>query len=134
MIDSRYLTFIRVSETESFTSAAKSLGLTQPAVSQHIRQLEEEFGVKLFIRSNKSLNLTTSGEILLRYCHRMLNLENDLSRKLSDSKKGANTLTIGITHSSESTIAPEIFAHYSSEKSGLYIKIISDSIRNDFYV
>lgn len=130
MLDSKYITFIKVCETENFTSAAFNLGLTQPAVSQHIKQLEEEFGVKLFYRDNKRLILTNSGEVLLKYCKRMQNLENDLARKIEDSKKGTNTLTIGITHTSESTITPEILAEYSSKNNGTYIRIISDSIKN----
>ena len=130
MLDSKYITFIKVCETENFTSAAFNLGLTQPAVSQHIKQLEEEFGVKLFYRDNKRLILTNSGEVLLKYCKRMQNLENDLARKIEDSKKGTNTLTIGITHTSESTITPEILAEYSSKSNGTYIRIISDSIKN----
>lgn len=130
MIDSRYITFIEVCEAENFTAAAYNLGLTQPAVSQHIKQLEEEFGVKLFNRNGHNLFLTNAGEILLKYCKRMQNLEKDLTRKIDDSKKGTNNLTIGITHTSESTITPEILASYSSEKEGTYIRIISDSIKN----
>ena len=130
MIDTRYLTFIAVTETENFTSAAYRLGLTQPAVSQHIKQLENEFGVKLFVRNNKQLILTNPGQTLLKYCKRMVNLETDLARKIEDSKKGTNTLIIGVTHSSESSETPEILAKYSREKNGTYIRIISDSIKN----
>lgn len=130
MIDSKYLTFIEVCETKNFTAASKNLGLTQPAVSQHIKQIEEEFGVKLFYRSNKGLMPTNAGNILLKYAQKIEALENDLKRKIADSKKGSTNLTIGITHTSESTMAPEILANYSSQKSGTHIKIISDSIRN----
>lgn len=130
MIDSKYLTFIEVCNTENFTSAAFNLGLTQPAVSQHIKQLEAEFVSKLFVREGKKIALTEPGQILLKYARRMQNLENDLARKIADSKKGATSLIIGVTPTSESTETPEILASYSSQKSGTYIKIITDSIRN----
>ena len=130
MIDTKYLTFISVAEKENFTSAAYTMGLTQPAVSQHIKALEEEFGVKLFLRDKRHLTLTNPGKILLKYCKRMQNLENDLARKIADSKKGSNSLIVGITHTSESTDTPEILANYSRTHNGSYIKIISDSIKN----
>lgn len=50
MMDSKLETLIKVNETRSFTKAAELLSLTQPAVSQHIRQLEQDLGATLFIR------------------------------------------------------------------------------------
>ena len=49
-MDAKLLTLIELSKADSFTKAAKALNLTQPAVSQHVKQLEEEFDAKLFIR------------------------------------------------------------------------------------
>lgn len=48
----------------NYTRAAEQLNLTQPAVSQHIRWLEEQCGVKLFHYENKQLNLTAAGQML----------------------------------------------------------------------
>lgn len=129
-MDAKLLTLIELSEVNSFTKAAKALNLTQPAVSQHIKQLEEEFDAKLFIRSNNNLFLTKEGEIVLKYALRIQSLYNDMTRKLKDYKKCANNLTVGITHTSESNIAPEIMAKYSERNSGSHIRIISDSIKN----
>lgn len=129
-MDAKLLTLIELSEVNSFTKAAKELNLTQPAVSQHIKQLEEEFDAKLFIRSNNNLFLTKEGEIVLKYALRIQSLYNDMTRKLKDYKKCANNLTVGITHTSESNIAPEIMAKYSERNSGSHIRIISDSIKN----
>ncbi|MBR1847419.1 MAG: LysR family transcriptional regulator, partial [Bacilli bacterium] len=129
-MDAKLLTLIELSETNSFTKAAKALNLTQPAVSQHVKQLEEEFDAKLFIRSNNNLSLTKEGEIVLKYALRIQSLYNDMNRKLKDCKKCVNNLTVGITHTSESNIAPEIMAKYSERNSGLHIRIISDSIKN----
>lgn len=129
-MDAKLLTLIELSKVNSFTKAAKELNLTQPAVSQHVKQLEEEFDAKLFIRSNNNLFLTKEGEIVLKYALRIQSLYNDMTRKLKDYKKCANNLTVGITHTSESNIAPEIMAKYSERNSGSHIRIISDSIKN----
>ena len=126
----KLLTLIELSKADSFTKAAKALNLTQPAVSQHVKQLEEEFDAKLFIRSNNNLLLTKEGEIVLKYALRIQSLYNDMNRKLKDYKKCAHHLTVGITHTSESNIAPEIMAKYSERNSGSHIRIISDSIKN----
>ena len=129
-MDIKLLTFIEISETKSFTKAAKNLNLTQPAVSQHIKQLEQEYDTKLFVRSNNSISLTKEGEIVLKYALRIQSLYSDLSRKIKNNKNYINNLTIGITHTSESNIAPEIMAKYSEANSGSHIRIISDSIKN----
>ena len=129
-MDIKLLTFIEVNKVNSYTKAAKNLNLTQPAVSQHIKQLEQEYGAKLLMRINNHLFLTKEGEIVLKYALRIQTLYNDLHRKVNDSKKYISNLTIGITHTSESNIAPEIFAKFTEKNSGSHIRIISDSIRN----
>ena len=70
-------TFIVVAETESFTRAAKELGITQPAVSQHIRALEEAYNVRLFQRHAQKIHLTPEGEALKHKAH-------DFFRALAD--------------------------------------------------
>ncbi|MFQ7032750.1 MAG: LysR family transcriptional regulator [Clostridium sp.] len=71
MLGSKIETLLAVAEFQNFTKAAASLSLTQPAVSHHINQLEEELGVTLFIRGKGSLMLTPEGEIVLKYARRI---------------------------------------------------------------
>ena len=66
MLDFRVETFLAVCQTMNFTRAAEQLHITQPAVSQHIRALEEEYGTKLFRSQGKQLQLTESGRIFFR--------------------------------------------------------------------
>jgi DNA-binding transcriptional LysR family regulator len=124
------ISFIEVCKDSSITGAAKTLHLTQPAISQHIKQLEQEYEARLFVRSNRSLSLTKEGEILLKYALRIQSLYGDLERKLRDNKKYASYLTIGITHTSESNVAPEILEKYAQKDNVIHIRIISDSIKN----
>lgn len=70
--------FISVAKEKSFSKAAKSVLRTQPAVSLSIRRLEEEFGERLFDRSNKEPVLTYEGEILLEYAEKLLNLRSEV--------------------------------------------------------
>lgn len=58
--------FLVVAEMENFTKAARELNIVQPAVSNTIKQLEEELQLTLFTRKDKSVILTTEGEVLLR--------------------------------------------------------------------
>src|SRR3546814_17248555 len=58
-------TFVYVSELKSFTRASVFLHISQPALSRQIRLLEEEVGVKLFVRSGHGVELTEQGTIFL---------------------------------------------------------------------
>lgn len=66
--------FYAVYKTGSFTQAAEELYLTQPAVSMHIRSLENHYGIKLFHRRGKQISLTEAGEVLLGHADQILNL------------------------------------------------------------
>ena len=110
--------------------AAKKLNLTQPAISQHIRQLETELNIKIFNRVGAELKITPEGEILVKYARRIVSMYADLESRLKDLKRHSKTLTIGITHTAESNIVAEVLASYSLSNKGTKIKIISDTIKN----
>ncbi|MDH3494718.1 MAG: LysR family transcriptional regulator [Acidobacteriota bacterium] len=65
-------TFKEVAQTLNFTKASENLYLTQSAVSHQIRSLEEELGVKLFIRGNTGVSLTDPGKSALEYAKRIV--------------------------------------------------------------
>lgn len=74
--------FITAAELESLTDAAKKLYVSQPAISQAIRKLEEELNVKLFIRNKRSsLKLTDAGRDILALAYKMADLENKLYQR-----------------------------------------------------
>ena len=70
--DNRLKVFKAVAEEGNFTRAARSLGITQPAVSQCIAELERETGNVLFERSRSAVRLTAAGETFLRYAELVL--------------------------------------------------------------
>jgi DNA-binding transcriptional LysR family regulator len=69
--------FVKVAELGSFSKAAESLFLTQPTVSEHIRTLEDELGVRLLDRLGRGAVVTKGGELLLTYAQRLLALSRE---------------------------------------------------------
>lgn len=97
MLDFRTETFLTVCQTMNFTAAAKQLNITQPAVSQHIHFLEDQYHTSLFIYRNKQLFLTRSGEILRKHLLTMKNDEKAILEELKSNFTGIETLSIGVT-------------------------------------
>ena len=130
MIDPKLETLLRVAEAGSFTQAAKSLSLTQPAASQHVTQLEKELGVRIFNRSEGQLRLTGEGELVLGCAKRMRMLYQNLRQSLRDYPLRAMRLSVGITHTAESSLIAEVLAQYCSEPPGVRLTILTDTINN----
>ena len=74
MIDIILYTLLAVVELNSYTRAAEHLSLTQPAVTQHIKQLEKELNVKIFNRVGKEIKPTNEGNIVIQYARRNIAL------------------------------------------------------------
>ena len=130
MVDPKLLTLIEVEKRNGYTAAAEALSLTQPAVSQHIRQLEKENGITIFHRAGGQLKPTPEGEILLSYAKRIVSLYRELASKLKDQAKGRSSYIVGITHTAEANLIAEVLASYAADHPGTKIKIKSDDIRN----
>ncbi len=130
MLSATLNTLLAVAEQRNFTKAAKQLSLTQPAVSHHISQLEEEFGVTLFVRGKGGLKLTAEGEIAVRYARRMAALYSRLTQELASPDRRVTRLRIGVTHTAESNLTTEALAKCGGESSGFSITILTDTINN----
>ena len=130
MLDIKMETLLMVAEEKSFTKAAERLSLTQPAVSHHVRALEQELGVKLIIRGQHELKLTQQGEIAVHYARRFQAMYNKMRLRLSDADKHLTNLRIGITHTAENNLITEVLAKYSRQERGITITIITDTIKN----
>ena len=100
MLDFRVETFLAVCQTMNFTRAAEQLHITQPAVSQHIHALEEQYSTKLFRSQGKQLQLTESGRLFFRTAaamhHDDLRLREALHQENTRRRlRFGATLTIG---------------------------------------
>jgi DNA-binding transcriptional LysR family regulator len=76
--------FALVAETGSFSAAAENLLLTQPAISQHIQDLETQLGVTLFERGRRGVKLTPPGDALYAYTRRILRLVLEAETAVTD--------------------------------------------------
>ena len=84
MLDFRIDTFLAVCKFMNFTKASQYLNITQPAVSGHIRYLEEYYQVKLFVYSGKKMYLTKEGKILLEVATTLKHDDIFLKNKLKN--------------------------------------------------
>ena len=121
----RYL--LAVAEHGSFTHAAKVLCVSQPALSQQIRQLEEAVGVQLFDRSGRAVRLTASGELYVGYARRAqveLNSARRALRQLQDLGHGA--LQVGVTPITEYLVTP-LLESFSARYPGIAVRALQMS-------
>ena len=78
--------FVVVAKTGNLTLAAKQLFTTPPAVSSHIKALEEELQIELFVRTNKGMHLTEKGELLLKKAQKTLDSAFELVNAAASSQ------------------------------------------------
>ena len=87
--------FLTIVKYGSFTEAAQTLSVSQPAISKQIRQLEAELGCSLFARSGRTLSLTEAGQAYYAYFQQCCFQLDLLKNKLEDQKKdGKSTIRI----------------------------------------
>lgn len=130
MVDVKLFTLLKVYETGNYTRAAEKLSLTQPAVSQHIKQIERELGTVVFDRSGGKIRPTPEGMLVIQYAERVVSLYENLQRALEDKRKSIDRLRVGITHTSESNIVTEVLAQYAEQFDNMKITIQTDTISN----
>ncbi|NMY27832.1 LysR family transcriptional regulator [Pseudomonas sp. WS 5021] len=106
--------FLKVAQLGSFTRAAQALSLTQPAISQQVRRLEELLGVGLFVRDNRQVLLTLEGERLIGYAQQILEL-NDKVGGLFDVSRSQESVTLGIPEYFSEQILQRVIAAVAVE-------------------
>ena len=130
MLDVKLETLLVVADCKNFTKAAEILSLTQPAVSNHINQLEKECNAKLFFRGKGDFRLTQEGKIAVTYARRLKALHDKMLVKIADEQRHVSRFRIGITHTSENNSITEILAKYANEYPHITITILTDTINN----
>lgn len=120
------MTFILVVEKKSFSAAAKTLFLTQPAVTLQIQTLEETVGMQLLIRKGKSILLTEAGEILYQKAKKILELWEDTKGEIYRiSKVVRGKLLLGASTIPGDYLLPSIIGQFHScyPKVGITLEI-----------
>jgi DNA-binding transcriptional LysR family regulator len=89
-------TLVAVVDLRSFTKAAQSLGVTQPAVSAQIKRLQGLLGADLLDKSAPGVSLTTAGDLVVNYARRLLSI-NDQILDIAGPRPASKTVRIGAT-------------------------------------
>jgi DNA-binding transcriptional LysR family regulator len=129
-MDTRQLAaFCEVVERRSFSEAAARLGVTQPAVSQQVRSLEERLGTQLLDRSGRRVEPTEAGLRLYRGAQRMLALEEQLLEDLAEPDAPLRgTLEIGASTGPAAIVLPLLLCRFQRENAELRVRLsVSDT-------
>lgn len=121
MIDFRHETFLALCEIKSYTKTAEHLHITQPAVSQHIRYLENLYNGKLFTYSGKELTLTDKGQKLYDYTKRIAVDCKKIREKLSEYRN--TVISFGATLTIGEYIMPDIIADVMTKSPDIHFNM-----------
>ena len=105
MIDYRVKTFLALCDFMNYRKTAQILNMTQPAVTQHIHFLENQYGCKLFDYDRHSLKMTREGMLLKRYCESVMYQEEKLFEKIKSGEK--RLVRFGATKTIGEYVIPE---------------------------
>lgn len=118
--------FLAVQEAGSLTAAANQLHLTQGAISQQIKRLEQLFNCALFERNRRGARLTAEGERLLGYARRMLRLNDEVWAEMS-GPAFSGEVRLGVPHDLVGTHLAKIFKAFAQSCPNVDISLTSAS-------
>ena len=115
-----------VARSGGFSAAASALGLTQPAVSNQIRQLEQEVGARLLERIGKTARPTPEGEILIAAAqHAMAGLETALDEIALMRAEIAGTLVLATGPTATKHLLPPVMADLRDRHPGIALRVLT---------
>jgi DNA-binding transcriptional LysR family regulator len=115
MADRRLQVFQAVAKHRSFTKAAETLFMTQPAVTFHVRQLEEHFGARLFDRTPGGITLTSAGTVAYHYAERILALSTELDTRIREmGGQVSGPLLIGASTTIAEFLLPQVLGEFKA--------------------
>jgi LysR family transcriptional regulator, cyn operon transcriptional activator len=121
----RHLRYFKVvAEMQHFHRAAQKLFITQPALSNQIKQLEEELNTKLFVRVGRNVKLSESGELVLSAARRILNEAELLKETVSDIESGqSGSLKLGVLQSINALYLRKLVVEFDREHPNISLQI-----------
>lgn len=124
----RMVIFFHVVETQSFSGAARRLGIAKSAVSRHIALLEQSIGARLLKRTTRRLSLTEAGEGYYRSCARIVDEVQQATRRVSqlqDEPVGNLRVAGPVSLGSRLIIAP-LVKEFMRRYSALHVELLLD--------
>jgi len=128
MSDFRLKVLLEVKKHLNFSKASEALFITQPAVSKHIKALEDELGVQLFERTKQGVKLTLEGEKYSLFAEEILNLYEEgkfVMNQVNNTYEG--TLKIGASTTIAQYILPKTLAQFASQHKGIEIILFNNN-------
>lgn len=108
----------------SFSRAAESLGITQPSLSQYIKKVETEQGVRLFDRTGGDVRLTDAGRVYVDAGRRILDMEQQLERRIEDlTEFRSGSIVVGASPHRCIYLMPEIVKRFQKLYPGMHLVI-----------
>ncbi|GAA3624257.1 LysR family transcriptional regulator [Streptomyces fenghuangensis] len=125
MFDSRHIrTFHEVVRTGSYSAAARSLGYTQPAITQQMKALERTVGTPLFLRAGRRMRLTEAGEALSRHAGVILDSMEAAQRQMTAlTRLRAGRVRVCAFPSAGATLVPEALARLAADHPGVRVEL-----------
>lgn len=131
MFDYRLKVFYTTASRLSFTKAAEELYISQPAVTKHIKEIENQLNTKLFDRKGTSIQLTPSGKILYEYAEKIRNIYRDLEFEIGQiNHQHKGKLIIGASTTVAQYILPEILAKFNAYYKDIKIELLTQNTEN----
>ena len=123
--------FYAVARHRSFSRAAEALGISQPAVSIQVQELEKTLGMPLFHRGARGLQLTEAGETVYSYAHRIFTLSSEMQETVRDIQ-GLVTghLTLGASTTPGEYILPVAIGHFRRQYPGIRVELKISNTRS----
>ncbi len=115
--------FMAVAREGSVTRAAEKMYCVQSNVTARIRQLEEQLGTSLFHRRNRGMHLTASGELLLEYAEKIINLTVEAEQAVREQDGQRARLAIGSMETTAAVRLPELLARYHRHYPGVELSL-----------
>ena len=124
MLTNKYRILIQLYESRSIKKAAEALSYSQSAVSQALQSIENEMGVRLFIRRKSGLHITNEGNRLYPVIRKIFDAENDLQQDIA-SLKGLVTgeIKIGAYHTVACRLLPDVIKEFRESYPSISFKI-----------
>ncbi|SEF96839.1 LysR family transcriptional regulator [Flavobacterium urumqiense] len=125
-MDFRLKVFYTVANRLSFTKAATELFITQPAVSKHIQELEEQYKIKLFDRNGSKISLTKAGELLLTHTKNIFEIYREIDFDLSTLiNQQQGTLRLGASTTISQYIIPPLLALFHQKMKDIKVNLLN---------
>ena len=116
-------TFLKITETRNFTTAANLLGYAQSTVTTQIKQLEEELGCLLFERLGKTIVPTAEGERLAEYAERMTQLQREIRLEIPGTQETAGKIRLGVSESLCYNQLPRVLMQFRQQYPAVEIQL-----------